>query len=178
MQVKGGRRRLVFLYLNLFLGPMLCCVATGETGFKLLWPTAKPRPSVFPSRHGLLLTSLNRQVNANEVKRRHESVNVSTLGHVNFDTLRYLAVLKVNNTGNVHITLHWGTFMQPLLRWRSNKYYKFWVCVCSPIYPACIAHAPYCHLMPAALYNTFHIINGTILENNVYWTQDLCFDVI
>jgi len=29
------------------------------------------------------------------------------------------------------------------------------VCICSLRYPACNAHAPYCHLWPAPLYNTF-----------------------
>ena len=35
--------------------------------------------------------------------------------------------------------------MQPLLQWKSNKNYVFWVCICSIIYPACNAHAPYCY---------------------------------
>jgi hypothetical protein len=30
--------------------------------------------------------------------------------------------------------------MQALLQWKSNKYYIFWVCVCSLGYPACNAH--------------------------------------
>ena len=29
------------------------------------------------------------------------------------------------------------------------------LCVCSLTYPACSAHAPYCHLWPARLYNIF-----------------------
>jgi len=33
-----------------------------------------------------------------------------------------------------------------LLEWERNNYYRFWVCVCSLTYPACNAHAPYCHL--------------------------------
>ena len=35
-----------------------------------------------------------------------------------------------------------------------------------------IAHASYCHLCPARLYNMFlhHLINGTIFEKN-YWTN-------
>jgi hypothetical protein len=32
---------------------------------------------------------------------------------------------------------------------------KFWVYVCSLRYPACDAHAPYCHLWPARFYNIF-----------------------
>jgi len=43
-------------------------------------------------------------------------------------------------------------------------YYIFWVCVCNLKYPARNAHAPYCHLWPARLYNIFphYLINGTI----------------
>jgi hypothetical protein len=52
-----------------------------------------------------------------------------------------------NNTGcNVRKKWHWGTFVQPLLQWKSNNYYIFWVCVCSLWYPACNSHAPYCRL--------------------------------
>jgi len=38
------------------------------------------------------------------------------------------------------------------------------VCVCSLSHPACNAHAPYCHLCPAPLYNCFphYSIHGTI----------------
>ena len=46
--------------------------------------------------------------------------------------------------------------MQPLLYWKSNEYCTTWVCcICSFRYPACNAHAPYCHLWPAPLYNIF-----------------------
>jgi len=39
-------------------------------------------------------------------------------------------------------------------------------CICSLSYPACNAHAPYCHLWPAPLYSIFphYLTNGTILE--------------
>ena len=40
--------------------------------------------------------------------------------------------------------------------WCSGKAMSitmFWVCVCSLRYPACYAHAPYCHLWPALLYS-------------------------
>jgi hypothetical protein len=36
--------------------------------------------------------------------------------------------------------------MQPLLQWKTNKYYIFWVRVCSLRYSACNARVPYCHL--------------------------------
>jgi hypothetical protein len=40
------------------------------------------------------------------------------------------------------------------------------VCVCSLSYPACNAHAPYCHLWPVWLYHIFphYLINRTIFE--------------
>jgi len=45
--------------------------------------------------------------------------------------------------------------VQLLLQCKCNKYYIFWVCVCSLSY----AHEPYCHLWPVRLYNIFHIIS-------------------
>jgi len=49
------------------------------------------------------------------------------------------------------------------MRWKSNKYYIFWVCVCSLRYPACNEHAPHCHLWPVQLYNIFphYLIEST-----------------
>jgi hypothetical protein len=46
-------------------------------------------------------------------------------------------------------------FGQPLMPWKRNKYYVFWVCVCSLRYPACNAHAPCFHRRPVRLYNIF-----------------------
>ena len=42
-------------------------------------------------------------------------------------------------------------------------------CVCSLSYPACNAHAPYCHLWPAPLYNIFprYLINNTIFGKSL-----------
>jgi len=47
---------------------------------------------------------------------------------------------------------------------KSSKYYIFWVYVCSLRYPACNAHAPYCHLWPVRLYSIIphYLVNGTI----------------
>jgi len=45
--------------------------------------------------------------------------------------------------------------VQPLLQWKTNKYYLFWVCVCSLSYPAGNVHAPYCYLWPVRLYYVF-----------------------
>jgi len=60
--------------------------------------------------------------------------------------------------------------VQPLLRWKSRKYYTTYVCVCVCFrnlrYPAYNGHAPYWHLWPASLYNIlpYFLINGMIFE--------------
>jgi len=54
---------------------------------------------------------------------------------------------------------------------KSNKYYIFWVHVCSLRYSACSAHAPYCYLWPIWLYNIFHItaqLSKPLSKN--YWS--------
>jgi hypothetical protein len=57
--------------------------------------------------------------------------------------LKLLVKLIVNYLVVNKKTSHWGAFVQPLLQWRSNKNYIFWVCICSLGYAACNAHAPY-----------------------------------
>jgi hypothetical protein len=64
-----------------------------------------------------------------------------------------------NKTGNGRITYNGGAFVQLLLQWKSNKDYTTWVCFCSPRYSACSAHAPYFHLWPVRLYNTFSTLS-------------------
>jgi len=56
-------------------------------------------------------------------------------------------------TGNASVMQHWSAFVQPFLQWKSNMFCIFWVCVCSLRYPACNAHATYCYLWPAPLYD-------------------------
>jgi len=47
---------------------------------------------------------------------------------------------KLNDkTSNDCITQHWRAFVQTFLPWKSNKYYIFWVFICSLRYPACNA---------------------------------------
>jgi hypothetical protein len=67
--------------------------------------------------------------------------------------------LIFNKTGTVRTMEQRGTFVQTLLPWKSNKYYVFWVCVCSLIYPAFIAHGP-CYVVICDLSDStfFHII--------------------
>jgi len=54
--------------------------------------------------------------------------------------------------------------VQPMLQGQNNEHYILLVC-----YPACNAHAPYCHLWPVTLYNIFphYFINGMIFGKKV-----------
>ena len=71
---------------------------------------------------------------------------------------------KHNKTGKVCIMQQWCALMQPLLQWKSNKYYIFRVCVCCVRIPACNVHATYFHLRPVRFLNYFphYLINGTM----------------
>ena len=69
--------------------------------------------------------------------------------------------------------------VQSLLPWKSNKYYIFWVCVCSPKYPACNAHAPCYLLWPARFYSIFpHLKTERFSNKKSSWTQNVCFDFL
>jgi hypothetical protein len=67
--------------------------------------------------------------------------------------------IMINKTGNARITWHWGSFVQPLLQWKSSRCYVFRECGCSLKYPARKAHALYyiCDVSGSAL--LFHIIH-------------------
>jgi len=54
--------------------------------------------------------------------------------------------------------------MQPLLQWKSIKYYIFWVFMFNLRYPTCNQHTPYCRMWCVWLYNIFshYLKNGTI----------------
>jgi len=58
-------------------------------------------------------------------------------------------------TGNVRITQHWSSILQPLFQWKRTFFPLFRVCVCSLRHPACSEHEPYCHLWPVRLYKMF-----------------------
>jgi hypothetical protein len=86
---------------------------------------------------------------------------------------------NVSKAGYVHIRYHGGALVQPLLRWKNNKYYIFWVCVCSPSYAACNVRAPRCHLWPVRPYNIFpRLIHSKMFEKKSYWTWKVCFDFL
>ena len=54
------------------------------------------------------------------------------------------------------------------------------MCICSLRYPPCNVHVPYCQLWLALLYNSFppYLLNGTVFEKKIYWTQKVCFDFL
>ena len=57
--------------------------------------------------------------------------------------------------------------------WKSNKYYIFWVCVCSLRCPAFSARTPYCHLWPVWLYNIFprYVTKSTVFGKEILYTK-------
>jgi hypothetical protein len=72
--------------------------------------------------------------------------------------------------------------VQPLLQWKSNEYYIFWVCVCSLRYPTCNAHAPlvYCRLWLSAS-TVIHFTTLTHKLNDLRKRQyriKFCFDFL
>ena len=59
-------------------------------------------------------------------------------GHV-----RDMSECFVMKTVNVRITWRWGAFVQTLLQWKNGRCYVIWMCVCSLLYSARNAQAPY-----------------------------------
>jgi hypothetical protein len=65
--------------------------------------------------------------------------------------------------------------VQPILQSKGNKYYIFWLCVCSPCHPAYHAQALYCHLKPIRLYCIFphYLKKAQFSQKKSYWTQNV-----
>jgi len=55
--------------------------------------------------------------------------------------------------------------VQPLLQWKSNKYFILGMCVCALSYLARNAHASFCHLLSVRLYNIFPHYLTLFFEN-------------
>ena len=68
--------------------------------------------------------------------------------------------------------------MQPLLQWKSNAFYLFWVYVCSLNNQACNAHAPYRHMWPFRLFKIFphYLIKDIFLK--YYWSYNIYLDFL
>ena len=85
-----------------------------------------------------------------------------------FDLLLWMRFnhFKKNKTGNARYNVTLWRVVQPLLQWKINEYYIFWVCVCSLGYTAWSAHEPFYLVWPVRLYSIFpHYFNNcTIFE--------------
>jgi hypothetical protein len=70
---------------------------------------------------------------------------------------------------NAVLSLIQKTDRQRAYKLSLRRLQKQKVCVCSLRYPACNAHALYCHMWPVRLYDIFthYLINGTIFENKL-----------
>ena len=82
---------------------------------------------------------------------------------------------KVNNTGNVRITHCRGALVQPLLQWKGNKYYTFWVCNCNRTYHAVLMTRPcLSHAVPLpcrALIHTRHAASLPCSDSAVFFVN-------
>jgi hypothetical protein len=83
---------------------------------------------------------------------------------------------KIKKTGNVRITCHWGAFVQPLLAWKRNKYYRLrvYVLALGIQHAMRMSHVIICGLSGSTLFSTYHIdgkILGKTLQNikYVFW---------
>jgi hypothetical protein len=74
-----------------------------------------------------------------------------------------------NKNGSIHIKKYLSAFVQPLLQWKSNKFFIYWMCVCKPSNPASKAHAPHymgiCSLLGCTIF--FHIVSQHDFQENV-----------
>jgi len=96
------------------------------------------------------------------VTQKHKKICAGKAQSVRPNRKPKMSNSSINKRGYVRIRHHWGAFVQPLLQWKSSKYYIVWVCVCSLRYPTWNSHAPYCHLWPLRLYCIFplHLIKA------------------
>jgi hypothetical protein len=77
-----------------------------------------------------------------------------------------------NETGNVRINVTLSSVHVTSAAVEKQLSVTYSECVCSLRYPACDAHAPYCHLWSVWFYSIFshYLINGTIFEKKKYLT--------
>ena len=87
-----------------------------------------------------------------------------------------------NKRDNVRVTYIEARSCNHCCSGKNNKYYIFCACLCSLRYPAYNAHAPFCHLWPAPLYNIFffsnYLINGKIFEKKNVIEHKMCILIL
>jgi len=115
---------------------------TGRTGFQ---ETREVRET---PEAGELLTSHNYDPRGNMLR---SVCTERDLSYTHSAMRRWLTWHAMYSTCNMIL----GSVPAKLLQWKSNKYYTFWMSVCSLRYPACNSHAPLCHLWSVRLYNIF-----------------------
>ena len=81
--------------------------------------------------------------------------------------LRFITLIRQNKRGSVRNIE--ACSCNHCCSGKSNKYYIFWVCVCSLRYPTCNVHMPYCHLWSARLYDNFphYLIKGALFSKTL-----------
>ena len=92
-----------------------------------------------------------------------------SVSHVHmWNTWRTIIRLGMTKHAMYVRTYHWGTFVKPLLPWKTNKYYVFCVCVALLSQHGMRIR----HLWPLRLYHIFppHLTNGIILGKKVVIT--------
>jgi hypothetical protein len=148
------------------LHSFLTCVLHGMFSFTL-WP-------LYPGerKRGTLWVRAGWAPDRDALEKRQTSYPCWDSNHIQPSHYVHWAIpaqLNENKTGNVRVTSHLGAFVQPLFQWNRNKFYIFWVCVCSLRYSACNTNALYCHLWPVRLYSivTHYLINYDFREENV-----------
>jgi len=99
----------------------------------------------------------------------HKTLNSCQLEQEKLSIINGLELYPFNNgvnclysvTGKQHRQHTYNTTRRPIPATivAVENHYIFTVCICSPGYPACNVHAPYCHLWPVGFTILVHIIS-------------------
>ena len=81
------------------------------------------------------------------------------------DEIWFLRLCHHISTGLYKCNIH-SRSPKPSLPWESNKYYIFWVYVCSPGYTSCKVHAPYymviCSPSGSTMFHSHYLVKSKI----------------
>jgi hypothetical protein len=93
---------------------------------------------------------------------------------INCDRVPLVEFMSVNKTHNVH----WGTFMQPLLQWKSVTYSKFVFVALVIQHAKRMRHIVICVLLGSTIFSHVISYNGTMFGKNITEHKNVCFDLI